>query len=1060
MRNILLLVRSSLVLQGIAVWVLSAALLLLWPDLLQNLLVTRGYEPHAHCYNFEPRLVWLHATSDFAIGTAYVAISSTLAYLVYRARQEIPFHWMFLAFGVFIIACGTTHFMEVVTLWSAPVYWLAGYIKLITAVASVATAVVLPPIIPVALSLVRAAQLSEQRKVQLESANQELEALYEKSQEVDQLKTQFFANVSHELRTPLALILGPTEKLLSAGQLDDDQRRSLELVDRNARSLLKHVNDLLDVSKLAAGQMAVNYAADDLARMVRVAAANFESLAQERAITLAVEAPSTLPAHFDVEKLRRVILNLLSNAFKFAPDGGTIRCIVEPVEDGAARRARLAVCDSGPGVPPHLRQAIFERFRQGEGGTTRRFGGTGLGLAIVKDFVELHRGTVSVGEAPEGGAEFIVEMPLEAPPEVTVGATSGATPGAVPAGDEMVELTVEQLRPAEDKTRRAGEWESGRGERESGRAGETAHTSLITVPPLSHSPILSASAPLVLVVEDNLDMNRFVSETLGQEYRVASAVDGQDGLEKALELRPDLILSDMMMPRLSGDQLLRAVRARDDLAWTPFIMLTAKADDQLRVDLLREGAQDYLMKPFSVEELRVRVGNQVAIKRTRDVLQQTLESRSHDLEGLAQEVATRRQELQSTLESLRTSEERVRHALTEAELASRAKDEFLAILSHELRTPLHAMLGWISLLRSGRLDEATAVIAMETIERNTHTQTQLVEDILDVSRIITGNLTLRVVPVLLGPVIESALMAVWPAAEAKTIEVQTHLDPAVGPVSGDAHRLQQVVWNLVSNAIKFTPKEGRVEVRLQRTASQAEIIVSDTGIGIDRKFLPHIFERFRQADSSTTRTFGGLGLGLAIVRHLVELHGGTVTAYSEGADRGTTFTVRLPLLSVLRAGDEQAGPADGGTARDGARPQPGEESTETDVSLLAGLRVLVVDDETDARQLIAHVIEESGAEVTAVASVAAAMAALERGDFDVLVSDISMPDADGYDLIRRLREREAQRGGHLPAAALTAHARAEDRLRVLAAGFQLHLSKPIEPTELVTAVARLAGRNH
>jgi PAS domain S-box-containing protein len=389
----------------------------------------------------------------------------------------------------------------------------------------------------------------------------------------------------------------------------------------------------------------------------------------------------------------------------------------------------------------------------------------------------------------------------------------------------------------------------------------------------------------------------------------------------------------------------------------------------------------------------------------------------------------------------------------ESQQASRLKDEFLATVSHELRTPLNAMLGWARMMRTGRLDEATAAEALEIIERNAKSQAQLVEDLLDVSRIVTGKLRLDVQPVALAPVIEAAIATVLPAADAKGIRIQKLLDPDAGPVSGDGARLQQVVWNLLSNAIKFTPRGGRVEVLLGRVDSHLEITVSDTGQGINPEFLPHVFESFRQADSSLTRNFGGLGLGLAIVRHLAELHGGTAHAYSAGEGQGASFTVKLPLMVMP---DAERFSAEAATRH---RAGAGYEAAFDCLPTLGGLRVLVVDDERDTRELLVAVLGQCGAEVTPVASVADALAALDDHKPDVVVSDVEMPGEDGYSFIRKLRALEQERGWRLPAAALTAHARVEDRMRALSAGFDTHVVKPVEPAELVTVIASLARRS-
>lgn len=389
-----------------------------------------------------------------------------------------------------------------------------------------------------------------------------------------------------------------------------------------------------------------------------------------------------------------------------------------------------------------------------------------------------------------------------------------------------------------------------------------------------------------------------------------------------------------------------------------------------------------------------------------------------------------------------------RDARAAAEAANRTKDEFLATLSHELRTPLMAILGWATMLGSGKLDAASTARAATVIHRNARLQAQLVEDLLDVSRIITGKLRLDVGPVDLEPVVRAALEAVAPAAEAKGVELATVVEPSVLRISGDAGRLQQVVWNLLSNAVKFTPAGGKVTTVLARSEDHAVIRVSDTGKGIRAEFLPYVFERFHQADSATTRLHGGLGLGLAIVRHLVELHGGTVSVVSAGEGRGATFSVALPMrveLSLPRYESARAGTPP---------PEPAEVAT----TILAGVRVLVVDDQEDARDLIVAALEHHGARVVAAASAGEAMSALIREKPDVLVSDVAMPGEDGYSLMRQVRALAPDPVADVPALAVTAYARREDRTRALASGYRAHLSKPVEPARLARAVAGLAGR--
>ena len=417
----------------------------------------------------------------------------------------------------------------------------------------------------------RAEQLAEANQ-ELRTARDENSRLYERTRELDELKTQFFANVSHELRTPLTLILGPTRNLLG-GETREEQRRELTVIERNARLLLKHVNDLLDVSKLDAGKLDIQYSQVNLAKLLRFIASHFESLAHERGIELQLRLPADDAVEIDVAKVERVVLNLMSNAFKFTPDGGRISLDAER-KNGSVR---IAVSDSGPGVPEELRPVIFERFRQVDGGANRRKEGTGLGLHIVREFVRLHRGNVWVETSETGGARFIAEIPEQAPTgaEVTAAADERET------GVELELAGLESPKPAA---------------REDARA-------------------FAPHAPSVLIVEDNVDMNAFIARSLEHEYRVLTASDGEQALNLAIRHRPDLIVTDVMMPGMSGEELIRRIRERFDLRDTPIVLLTARADDELRIRLLEQGAQDYLNKPFLPEELRARVGRLVEERR-------------------------------------------------------------------------------------------------------------------------------------------------------------------------------------------------------------------------------------------------------------------------------------------------------------------------------------------------------------------------------------------------------------------------------------------------------------
>jgi signal transduction histidine kinase/ActR/RegA family two-component response regulator len=372
----------------------------------------------------------------------------------------------------------------------------------------------------------------------------------------------------------------------------------------------------------------------------------------------------------------------------------------------------------------------------------------------------------------------------------------------------------------------------------------------------------------------------------------------------------------------------------------------------------------------------------------------------------------------------------------QAQVANRIKDEFLAVLSHELRSPLNPILGWSKLLQGGKLDEVNTKLALASIERNAKLQAELIEDLLDVSRILQGKLSLTSSSINLASTIKAAIETVQLAIEAKSILIETILDPVVGLVLGDSTRLQQVIWNLLCNSVKFTPAGGRVQVRLEQVDHQAQITISDTGIGISPEFLPHVFDSFRQADSTTTRKFGGLGLGLAIVRHLVNLHGGTIEAESDGEGMGATFTVKFPLMSTMQTVNQDS--------------QLSEPSLD-----LKGIHVLVVDDDSDTRNFFVFLLEQAGARVIASASAGEAFTALTQSPPDILLSDIGMQEINGYMLMQQIRALPPEKGGQIPAIALTAYAGDINHQQAIQAGFQQHLAKPIEPEKLIGAISTL-----
>ncbi len=1065
--------------------------------------------------------------------------------------------------------------------------------------------------------------------------------------ELDRAKTAFFSNVSHEFRTPLTLMLGPVEEVLEDPSLAAPHRERLALVHRNGRRLLKLVNNLLDFSRIEAGRVQARYEPTDLARLTADIASVFRAAVERAGMRLVIDCrPLSEPIFVDHEMWEKIVLNLVSNAFKYTFQGE----IEVRLREGPSE-VELAVRDTGTGIPASEIPRIWSRFHRIEGARGRTHEGTGIGLALVQELVKLHGGRIGVSSEVARGSTFTVAVPRgcsHLPPE-RIAKDGGSSHPTGAASSAILEEALRWLPDGQDHAT------------ESTAAAELDRPATST----------SQARPHIVLADDNADMRQYLQRLLAERFEVAPVADGERALEIARSERPDLIITDVMMPRLDGFGLLRALRDDPRTATIPVIMLSARAGEEARVEGLGAGADDYLIKPFSARELMARVTGTLnlsqfrreALRREEELRAETtnvLESigegflaldrdfritymnvEAERISGVARGALVGKSHweafpatLGSSLETeyrrvmkdriarkienhyepwgrwfeidaypakdgglavyFRDVTERKRHterlqdvanaavavsgvlsieqilqtladracriagadeavaavlephdgrmarasvargngaaapkserssrsepddaslaalvlgtlpwepsrmavALTgaegtrvgalqvvrtagseftmadhailqqlaqagsaalanarlyraaeearaDAEAANRMKDEFLATLSHELRTPLNAIVGWSRILRRGRPDGGMLLEGLETIERNSKMQVQLIEDLLDLSRIISGKLRLDVQNVNLVEVIDSAVATVRPAAEAKEIRLHSVLDPLAGPVTGDPARLQQVVWNLLSNAVKFTPRGGQVQIVLERVNSHVEVSVSDTGMGIPPEFLPHVFERFRQADGSTTRRHGGLGLGLSIVRQLVEMHGGSVRAKSPGEGRGATFSVSLPVSA-----------AHGHDARPRQTPQPDLVPA---AASLAGVNVMVVDDENDARDLIHRILSQSRAVVTTAASVAEALTLMERHAFDVLLSDIGMPEQDGYELIRRVRERGLN-GRTLPAVALTAFARPEDRRRALLAGFQVHVPKPVDPDELVAVVATLVGR--
>ncbi len=924
--------------------------------------------------------------------------------------------------------------------------------------------------------------------------------------DLDRAKTTFFSNVSHEFRTPLTLLLGPLDDVLRTdGSLPSEVRDHVDVAYRNGLRLLKLVNTLLDFSRIEAGRARARFEPVDLGAITRDVASTFRSALDKAGLTFTIRCDQLPePAYVDRDMWEKIVLNLLSNAFKFTLSGA-ITVTVSRVES----HAEMTIEDTGAGIPEPELDHVFDRFHRVEGTRGRSHEGSGIGLALVHELVKLHGGTISVTSDVGRGSRFTVSVPLGSAhlaSEQIVTATS-ATAGSSAATAYLAE---------------ALSWLP------SGPSATAATSAAVDEEP---APL---DASRILLADDNADMREYARRLLAERWTVETVSNGREALDAARAVRPDLIVTDIMMPELDGFGLLREIRTDAELRTVPVIMLSARAGEEAQIEGLAASADDYLPKPFSARSLLARVDAQlmkvrartieerharrmnalfmhapvaIAVVKGPDHIYEIVNERYAALAGPRALVGRSVREAFPELagngifeilddvfdsgqphvgvsmrmalntgpdgepkelyvdyvfqpllgdDGIVDSVALVAHDVTalanakvEAESANRLKDEFLATLSHELRTPLNAVLGYIQMLRGGAITPDRVGPVLETIERNAKLQEQLISDVLDVSRIITGKLRLDVKPVDLGRVIQEALETVMPAAAAKGIRLQSIIEHPGAPVAGDAQRLQQVVWNLLSNSVKFTPRGGRIQIRLARVLSHVEITVSDTGEGIAAEFLPHLFQRFRQADSAFTRAHGGLGLGLAISRHLVEAHGGRIEASSPGRGGGATLRVKLPLLIVHDETPAMVERAHTVIAQFG--------QSVLSLADLRGVRVLLVDDDVDALAMAKDVLTTAGATAVIASSADGAIVALDREPFDVAILDIGMPDVDGYELLHRIRLRPAERQGTIPAVALTAYARSADRTRSLQAGFQMHLSKPVEATELAAAVLTLAG---
>jgi len=902
--------------------------------------------------------------------------------------------------------------------------------------------------------------------------------------ELDQAKTRFFSNVSHEFRTPLTLMLGPIEDALKEPGTPPPLLARLDLAHRNSLRLLKLVNSLLDFSRLEAGRLQATFEPTDLAATTRAIASSFESAIGRAGLTYRVECESLDELVFvDRDLWEKIVLNLISNAFKFTLAGGiTVRL---RREEG---HALLEVLDSGVGIPEIERSHIFERFYRTESTRGRTFEGSGIGLAFVQELVRLHGGRVGFESTVGQGTTFFVRLPF----------------GSHHLPVERVRTSVKHVEPpslARAFVQEALRWlpegaplegapsepiEAGRADRRFERT-FGAH---------------------ILIADDNLDMRSYLRELLSGSYVVEAVGDGEAALEAARRRPPDLILSDVMMPRLGGLGLLRAVRSDERLRRVPVVLLSARAGEEAHIEGLDAGADDYLIKPFSARELLARLGALLELKQMREAGEQRLrialaaarmvtwdwdlKSNRVQFSANAAEVLgaewTDRSYVRSIIhpddwsahqkeirEAIRTrgslrSEVRMRRPdtgelrwfevrgqvecdasgdaraingvtldVTERKRVEEAlrdmdrrKDEFLAMLAHELRNPLAPIQTGSELLERNYADEPIHGIAT-MVKRQVAQLARLVDDLLDVSRITQGRIELKREPIELSEVVQRSLETVMPLLHEKEHRLENV--PSITPlyVRGDIARLVQSLANLLANAAKYTDRRGEIRVEVRRDRGFGVIEVRDDGIGIHEELLPHVFELFVQGERGLDRSHGGLGIGLSVVKRLVEMHGGTVSAASGGEKQGSTFTIRLPLIAEpLRGEARRTAPAGAGAAP----PEP--------------RRVLVIDDNVDAADTLCMLLKVAGHAAEAVYGAHEALERLSDFNAEAALVDIGLPDMNGYDLARQIRARS----GRIQLIALTGYGQQEDFARSREAGFDAHMIKPVEINAVEAMLAR------
>lgn len=872
--------------------------------------------------------------------------------------------------------------------------------------------------------------------------------------ELDRAKTVFFGNVSHELRTPLTLLLAPLDEVLGHGRLDEGDRALVATARRGGGRLLKLVNSLLEFSRIEAGRIDAIYEPTDLATLTADLASLFRSAFERAGLTLTLECPALAePVFVDRDMWEKIVLNLISNAFKFTFAGG-----VRVSQTLTDRQVRLEVSDTGCGIAPDELPRLFDRFFRGRAAGARAYDGSGIGLSLVHELVKLHGGRLEAFSELGRGTTVIVSIPrgsehLDAAQVRGSTRMDRASVAALPFVEEALGWLPDPAPSAR----------SGLDQLQGHSAQEPA------------SGTEQCERMRILVVDDNADMRRYLERLLGKRWTVETAGDGATALACVQAHAPDLVLSDVMMPGMDGFGFMRALRENPATARIPIMLLSARAGEEASIEGMRAGADDYVVKPFSARELLARIEARLAQARLRAV-----EHRSREV----------------------------------AEAANRARDEFFATLSHELRTPLMAVLGWTSLLKGQRLSAEDMAYAVDIIERNARIQRRLLDDLLDVSRIVTDRLRIVVRPVpSLSLIVSTVTDSFRPVALAKGLSIVTALSADAGPLGGDFERLQQVVWNLLSNAIRCTPPGGRIDIRCERLDLEVQLSIRDSGRGIAREALPHLFERYWQG-KQPGHSQRGLGLGLAIAHRIVELHRGTITAHSDGEGMGATFVVCLPVdpNTTQQAGeptrDRGAHPALSGleaaeapTLSDPIVQTPtvvgsGEAPTSADARMLdavtlsaeresmaanmspealevssglraedelasAATRILLVEDHDGIARACQRLLASHGHLVVRAAGLRGAMAAIASQPFDLLICDLRLPDGHGFDLLTSLRSGRCDaHQSQLPAIAMSGSAYDDDIARSLEAGFDSYLVKPFDEEALLIAIAEATRKSH